>query len=133
VHHDWPLVSMAQNNVENVKTPLAIDISFLQSSNYSFSVEDIWDRENVNSGNVSKWVASKFKSISATIDVAFSGYKSEATHLLSRIKKNSVVPKQSVQRTPSAIRRQRELRRLEFGVNYDPASASSSGMLVLYV
>jgi len=82
---------------------------------------------------VSKWVASKLKSIAATIGVAFSGYESEVTHLLSRIEKNSAVPKQSVQRTPSSIRRQRELRRLECGVNYDRASASSSGMLVPYV
>jgi len=79
---------------------------------------------------VSKWVASKLKSIAATIDVAFSGYESKVTHSLSRIEKTNVVPKQSMQRTPSAIRRQRELRRLKFGVNYDRASASSSGMLV---
>jgi len=82
---------------------------------------------------VSKWVASKLKSIAATIGVAFSGYESEVIHLLSRIEKISIVPKQSVQRTPSAIRRQRELRRFKFGVNYDRASASSSGMLVPYV
>ena len=133
VHHDWPLVPIAQTNVEDVETPLAIDFSFLQSSNDSFSVEDIWDGENVNSGNVSKWVASKPKNITATIGVAFSGYESEVTQLCSRIEKNSVVRKQSVQRTLSAISRQRELRKLEFGVNYDRASASSSGMLVLYV
>ena len=65
--------------------------------------------------------------------MVFSGYESEVTQLLSRIEKNSVVPKQSVQRTPSAIRSQRELRRLEFDVNYDRASTSSSGMLVPYV
>ena len=65
--------------------------------------------------------------------VAFSGYESEVTHLLSRIEKNTSVPKQTGQRTPSAIRRQRELRKLEFGVNYDRASASSSGMLVPYI
>jgi len=61
--------------------------------------------------------------------------RSLVTQLLSRIEKNSVgcgVPKQSVQRTPSAVRRQRELRRLEFGVNYDRANASSSWMLVPY-
>jgi len=82
---------------------------------------------------VSKWVASKLKSIAATIGVAFSGYESEVTQLLSRIERSSVgcgVPKQSVQRTPPAVKRQRELRRLEFGVNYDRATASFSGMLV---
>ena len=76
---------------------------------------------------MSKWVASKLKSITATIGVAFSGYESEVIHLLSRIEKNTAAPKQSVQMTPSAIRRQRELRRLEFGVNYDRVSASSVG------
>ena len=76
------------------------------------------------------------QSIAATIGVAFAGYESEVTQLLARIEKNSFgcgVPKQSVHRTPSAVRRQRELRRLEFGVNYDRATASSSGMLVPYV
>ena len=80
VHHDWPLVSIAQSNVEDVETPLAIDFSFLQSSNHSFSVEDIWDGENANSRNVSKWMASKLKNIGATIGVTFSGYESEVTH-----------------------------------------------------
>lgn len=106
VHHDWPLVSIAQTNAEDVETPLAIDFSFLQSSNDSFLVEYVWDGENVNSGNVSKWVASKLKSIATTIGVALSGYESEVIHLLSRIEKKGVVPKQSVQRTPSTIRRQ---------------------------
>jgi len=85
---------------------------------------------------VSKWVASKLKSIAATIRVAISGYESEVTQLLSRMEKNSVgcgMPKQSVQRTPTAVRRQRELRRLDFGVNYDQATASFSRMLVPYV
>ena len=80
-------------------------------------------------------MAFKVKSIATTIGVAISGYESEVTQLLSRIEKNSIgcgVPKQSVQRTPPAVRRQRELRRLEFGVNYDRANASSSGMLVPY-
>jgi len=52
--------------------------------------------------------------------VAFSGYESEVIHLFYRIEKNSVgygVPKQSVHKTRMAIRRQRKLRRLEFGVN----------------
>ena len=43
------------------------------------------------------------------------------------------VSKLSAHRTPSTIRRQRELRRLEFSVNYDWVSASSNGMLVSYV
>ena len=57
-------MSITWSNVEDVKTPLAIDFSFLQRSSDLFSVEDIWDGElTVNSGNVSKWVASKFKSV----------------------------------------------------------------------
>ena len=74
--------------------------------------------------------------ITATIGVAFVGCESEVIQLLSRTEKNSVGcggSKQSVQRTPSAIRRQRELRRLEFELNYDRTTVSSNGMLVPYV
>jgi len=60
-------------------------------------------------------------------------YEKEVINLLSRIEKNDVTPKPSVLRTPPPIRRQRELKRLEFGVNYDRASSSDSGMLVPYV
>jgi len=73
----WRLVSVAQSNDEDVVTPMAVDFSFLQSAQDLFSVEDIWDGENVDSGMVSKWVASKLKSIAATIGVAISGYESE--------------------------------------------------------
>jgi len=69
----WPIVSVARSNVEDANIPLAIDFSFMQSPNESFSVDDIWDGESVNSGMVSKWVASKLKSIAAAIGVAFSG------------------------------------------------------------
>ena len=65
-------------------------------------------------------MASKLESIVANMGVAFSGYESEVIHLFYRIEKNSVgygVPKQSVHKTRMAIRRQRKLRRLEFGVN----------------
>ena len=115
---------------------MAVDFSFLQSAQDSFSVEDIWDGEIVDSEMASKWVASKLRSIAATIGVEISGYESAVTQLLSRIEKNSGgcgVSKQSVHRTPPAVRRQRELKRLEFGVNYDRTNASSSGMLVPYV
>jgi len=70
-------------------------------------------------------MASKLKSIAATNAVAFSSSENEVIQLLSRIEKYSFLPKQSMHRTSPAIRRQRELRRLEFGVNYDPASTSS--------
>ena len=82
-----------------METPLAIDFSFLQSSSDSFSIKDIWGGENVNSGNVAKWEASKLKSIAATISVAFSGYESKVIHLLSRLEKNTIVPKQCAQDT----------------------------------
>jgi len=45
--------------------------------------------------------------------VAFYGYENEVINLLSRIEKNVLALKPSVQRTPPAIRRQRELRKLE--------------------
>ena len=70
----WLIVSVARSNIEDVKTPLAVDFSFMKSPNESFSGEDIWDGENVNSGMVSKWVASKLTCIVATIGVAFLGY-----------------------------------------------------------
>ena len=43
-------MSVAQSNDGDVEIPLAVDFSFLQSFNDSFSIEDIWDGENVNSG-----------------------------------------------------------------------------------
>ena len=55
-------------------------------------------------GNVSKWVASKVKSVAACIGVAFSGYENEVIQILSRIEKNNSLPKQSVLRAPSATR-----------------------------
>ena len=125
----WPLVSVAQSNDLDEVTPFAVDFSFIQSAQDSFSVEDIWDGDNVDSGMLSKWVASKLKGIAATIRVPISGYEYEVTQLLSRIEKNSAghgVPKQSVQRTPPAVRRQRELRRFEFGVKYDRTNAFST-------
>ena len=85
---------------------------------------------------MSKWVASKLKSIAATVGVAFSGYENEVIQLLSRIEKSGFgggVLKQSMHRSPPANRRQRELKRLEFGVNYDRINASSSGMMGSYV
>ena len=46
--------------------------------------------------------------------------------LLSRIEKKNGVAKQVPHRTPPAVRRERELRRLEFGVNYDKSSTQTS-------
>jgi len=60
----------------------------------------------------------------------------EVIQLLSRIEKNSSscgVLKQSMYRSTPAIRHQRKLKRLEFGVNYDRISASSSGLLGSYI
>jgi len=136
ISYPWSKVRFNQTKALEVNPVFCsvgnIDFSFLQSSN-SFTVEDVWDGEKVHSENVSKWVASKLRSIADTIGVAFSGYESEVTQLLSRIEKNSVVPKQRVKRQSSASRRQREVRRIEFGVNYDRISSSPGGLLVPYV
>jgi len=72
-------------------------------------------------------VASKLKSIAACIGVNFSSYENEVINLLSRIEKNNIITKPSVQTTPPVIRRQRGLRRLEFGVNYDRACILAVG------
>lgn len=132
--HEWPLVPMDScTGVDDLVAPLAVDYSSFHGPNRSYSVEDVWDGENVNSDNVSKWVASKLKSIAACIGVAFSGYEHEVIHLLSRIENSSVIPKPTVQRTPPSTRRQRELKRLEFGVNYERPCTSTSGLMVPYV
>ena len=86
----------------------------------------------MNSEKVSKWVASKLKGIASCIGVAVLGYETEVIQLLSRIERNSRLPEQNVVRMPPATRRQRELRRLKFGVKYDRANASTSRMLVPY-
>jgi len=62
--------------------------------------------------------------------VAFFGYETEDIQLLSRIEKSNAPSKSSVQRTPPSSRRHRELRRLDFGINYDRPNTSSSGMTV---
>ena len=116
-----------------LETPLAVDYSFRQSQVGSFSVEDIWEDGKVDSRKVSKWVAAKLKGVAACLGVAFSGYEDEVANLLARIERTSVISKPSVLRTPSAVRRRRELKRLECGVNYEKAGSSSSGMLVPYV
>jgi len=62
--------------------------------------------------------ASKMKSIASCIGVNLSGYEKEVAQLVSRIEKKNGVVKPVPHRTPLAARKQRELRRLEFGVNY---------------
>ena len=116
-----------------LETPLAVDYSFRQSQVGSFSVEDIWEDGKVDSRKVSKRVAAKLKGVAACLGVALSGYEDEVANLLARIERNSAISKPSVLRTPPAVRRRRELKRLEFGVNYEKAGSSSSGMLVPYV
>ena len=121
------------SDAEFLETPLAVDFSFQQRPMDSFSAAGIWEDGKVDSMKVSKWVAAKLKGVAACLGVAFDGYEDEVANLLARIERNSVSPKPSVPRTPSAVRRQRELKRLEFGVNYEKAGSSSSGMLVPYV
>ena len=64
-------------------------------------------------------MVAKFKGVAACLGVAFSGHENEVINLLFRIKKNAVTLKLSFLRKPPAVRRQRELERLEFCVNYD--------------
>jgi len=132
--HEWPLVPMGScSRVDDLVEPLVVDYSCFQGPSNSYSVEDVWDGMNVNSDKVSKWVASKLKSIADCIGVALSSYEHEVIHLLSRIESSNVTPKPPMQRTPPSSRRQRELRRLEFGVNYDRSCTSTSGLMVPYV
>jgi len=121
------------SGVDDSVASLAVDYSYFQGPSNSYSVEDVWDGMNVNSDKVSKWVASKLKSIAARIGVAFSVYDHEVIHLLSRIESSNVTPKPAVPRTPPSSRRQRILRKLEFGVNYDRQCTSTSGLMVPYV
>ena len=73
---DRPLISVGSSLVSySLETPLAVEFSVLHNSIESFALEDVWDGENVNTGNVSKWAASQLKSTAACIVVAFSGYE----------------------------------------------------------
>ena len=127
----WPLVkSGLTSRGEERCEPLAVDFSFFQSPGVGYSVDDVWDGEALNEEMVSKWVASKLKSIAGCIGVAFSGYELETIQLLSRIEKSIATAKPSVKRSPPSSRGVRELRRLQFGVNYERPSSSSSGLKV---
>ena len=53
------------SRVDDSVAPPVVDYSCFHDSSSFYSVEDVWDGENVNSDNVSKWVASKLKSIAA--------------------------------------------------------------------
>ena len=129
---DSPLVKLAHTSKgEEPYVPLAVDFSFFQSPNDGYSVDDVWDGENLNPEMVSKWVASKLRSIAGCIGVAYSGYEMETIQLLSRIDKSFATAKSSVKRFPPSSRRLRELRRLEFGVNYERTNSTSSGLKVL--
>jgi len=86
----------------------------------------------LNAEIVSKWVASKLKVIAGCIGVAFLGHEMETIQLLSRIERSLAPVETSAVRSPSSSRRSRELRRLEFGVNYDRLTTSSSGGKVSY-
>ena len=128
---EWPLAMIGNNPRGKMSLePLAVDYSFLQRPSKAFSVEDIWDGENLNSKLISEWVASKLKSIAGCIGMAFPGYEMETIQLLSRIKKSLVLDKTTVQRSPPSSRRLRELRKLEFCVSYDRSITSSSGLKV---
>jgi len=122
---EWPL-TMIENTSKGKESiePLAVDFSFFRRPCTDYSVEEVWDGENLNTEIVSKWVSSKLKVIAGCIGVAFSGHEMETIHLLSRIERTLALAKTSAQRSPSSSIRSRELRRLEFGVNYDRSSTS---------
>ena len=65
------------SRADDVVEPLAVDFSCFHSPSNFYSVEDAWDGENILSGNVSKWVASKLKNIAGCIGVNLSGYEHE--------------------------------------------------------
>lgn len=95
-----------------------MNFSFLHNHRENFTINDVWDGSIIYLEKVSKWVTSKMKSIASCIGVDLSGYEKEVAQLLSDIEKKNVVAKPVPHRTPPAVRRQRELRRLKFGVNY---------------
>ena len=130
---EWPLALM-ENTPKGKESyePLAVDFSFFQRPCTDFSVEEVWDGKNLNTEIVSKWVASKLKVIAGCIGVAFSGHEMETIQLLSRIERSLAPVETSAVRSSSSSRRSRELRRLEFGVNYDRSTTSSSGRKVSY-
>jgi len=54
---------------------LAVYFSFFHRPCIDFSVEEVWDGENLNTEIVSEWVASKLKVIAGCIGVAFLGHE----------------------------------------------------------
>ena len=58
--HECPLVPMGScSGVDSSVEPLVVDYSCFNGPSNSYSVEDVWDGEKVDSDNVSKWVVSK--------------------------------------------------------------------------
>jgi len=75
---EWHLAMIGNNaRGEALLKPLAVDYSFFQRPSKAFSVEEVWDGENLNLELVSKCAASKLKSIPSSIGVAFSVYEME--------------------------------------------------------
>ena len=94
-------------------------------------MNDVWDGSIIKSNNVSR-------SISSCISVAI--HENEIAYLLSRIEKKNGVAKQYSLKIPLAVLRQRELEKLEFGINYNKSSSHSlcdlsspMGVVVPYV
>jgi len=53
--HEWLLVPIGScSGVNDMIVPFAVDYSCFHSPSNSYSMEDVWDGENVNSDNVSK-------------------------------------------------------------------------------
>jgi len=123
---EWSLAMLENTSKGKESYEPAVDFSFFQRPCTNFSVEEVWDGENLNTEILSKWVASKLKVIAGCIGVAFPGHEMETIQLLSRIERSLVPAKTSALRSPSSSRRSRELRRIEFGVNYDRSTTSFS-------
>ena len=61
---DWPWFSSKDfSSAADLIEPLAVDFSCLHNNSGSFSVEEIWDGQNLIQELVSKWVASKLKRV----------------------------------------------------------------------
>jgi len=55
--HEWPLVPLANySKDDDLVEPLAVDFSCFHSPSNSYSIEDVWDGQNIRPQNVSKSV-----------------------------------------------------------------------------
>ena len=74
----------SHSRVDDLVEPLAVYFSCFHGPNDSYLIQDVWDGENIIPEIVSKWFASKLKSIAECVRAAFSGYEHEVIQLVSR-------------------------------------------------